>query len=41
MLIKGGIDVNIKDTFFGQTALHGGLYQIKLKILKINKNILF
>ncbi len=31
MLIKGGIDVNIKDTIFGQTALHKGLYKIKLK----------
>jgi hypothetical protein len=30
MLIKGGIDVNIKD-ICGETALHKGLYKIKLK----------
>jgi hypothetical protein len=30
MLIKGGIDINIKDTF-GRTALNEGLYKIKLK----------
>jgi hypothetical protein len=32
MLIKGGIDVNIKDKD-GETALHKGLYKIKLKYL--------
>ncbi len=30
MLIKGGIDVNIKDRF-GSTALNKGLLKIKLK----------
>jgi hypothetical protein len=30
MLIKGGIDVNIKANN-GKTALHNGLYKIKLK----------
>jgi hypothetical protein len=30
MLIKGGIDVNIKDTW-GETALLKGLFKIKLK----------
>jgi ankyrin repeat protein len=39
-LIKGGIGVNIKNKN-GKTALHFGLYKIKIKILKINKNILF
>jgi ankyrin repeat protein len=29
-MIKGGIDINIKDEE-GQTALHLGLYKIKLK----------
>jgi hypothetical protein len=38
MLIKGGIDVNIKNED-GKTALHRGLY--KIKILKINKNNIF
>jgi hypothetical protein len=39
MLINSkGIDVNIKDKN-GATALHNGLY--KIKILKINKNNLF
>jgi hypothetical protein len=33
MLIKEGIDINIKDKW-GQTALHYGLYKIKLKYLK-------
>jgi hypothetical protein len=32
-LIKGGIDVNIKDED-GATALHYGLYKTKLKYLK-------
>ena len=31
MLINRGIDVNIKDEFWGQTALHTGLCKIKLK----------
>ena len=31
LLIKGGIDVNIKDKWNGRTALHEGLYQIKFK----------
>jgi ankyrin repeat protein len=31
LLINKGIDVNIKDKLFGQTALHIGLYKIKLK----------
>jgi ankyrin repeat protein len=33
MLIKGGIDINIKDKD-GRTALHIGLYKIKLKYYK-------
>ncbi len=37
MLIKGGIDVNIKDNK-DETALHKGLYKIEIKLLKINKN---
>jgi hypothetical protein len=39
-LIKEGVDVNIKNNR-GETPLHWGLYKIKLKILKINKNNLF
>jgi hypothetical protein len=31
MLINRGIDVNIKDKWNGKTALHWGLYKIKLK----------
>jgi hypothetical protein len=33
MLIKGGIDINIKDNY-GRTAIDCGLYKIKLKYLK-------
>jgi hypothetical protein len=40
MLIKGEVDVNVKNKI-GETALHWGLYKIKLKILKINKNKIF
>ncbi len=31
MLIKGGIDINIKDNILGYTALDRGLYKIKFK----------